>query len=298
MKQQTKMLFITISFMIIFTGCVGMAISPLRGLSSISVAEQLNVKEPLKASKQEAISISVLALGYPSTRVSVFKKRFKELQLRTIFTELESSKRFRLVHFTEFKKVEPLILSPTFFWDPFTDKQKKEITKKIGKKLDANAILLVKEKSRKTGKVGMFAQATFVGTINMPTVLSFEVVSSTNGQTIWRQEQELVYTAGQAFINQMSDEEVIEMIKPTTRRLINNLVDSFGPAVSRPPVTYLITIKNSNIRSEPSIKAITITNVKKGTKLENIGKSGNWFNVNLPSGKTGYIYKSLVKQAE
>ena len=61
-----------------------------------------------------------------------------------------------------------------------------------------------------------------------------------------------------------------------------------------PPVVYLITIKNSNIRTKPTTKSQIITTIKKGTKIEKISESADWFEVRLPSGKTGHVYKPLV----
>jgi len=37
---------------------------------------------------------------------------------------------------------------------------------------------------------------------------------------------------------------------------------------------------------------------KKGQRLEKIGESGNWFNVKLASGETGWVFKDLVKEVE
>jgi uncharacterized protein YgiM (DUF1202 family) len=52
---------------------------------------------------------------------------------------------------------------------------------------------------------------------------------------------------------------------------------------------------DSNIRAAPTIESEIIAVVKKGTKLEKLGESGNWFNVRLASGKVGYIHKSLIR---
>lgn len=62
----------------------------------------------------------------------------------------------------------------------------------------------------------------------------------------------------------------------------------------KPPAIYLITIKNSNVRTEPTTKSQIITTIKKGTKVEKISESADWFEVRLPSGETGHIYKPLV----
>jgi len=57
---------------------------------------------------------------------------------------------------------------------------------------------------------------------------------------------------------------------------------------------YLITIKNSNVRAAPNTKSQIIAVMKKGTKLEKISESREWFEVKVPSGKIGHIYKPLV----
>jgi len=67
-----------------------------------------------------------------------------------------------------------------------------------------------------------------------------------------------------------------------------------SPSTKKPPVIHLVTLKNSNIRTEPTTKSKIIITVKKGTKLEKISESRDWFKVKLPSGKTGHIYKPLV----
>jgi len=69
-----------------------------------------------------------------------------------------------------------------------------------------------------------------------------------------------------------------------------------SPIAERGSKNRLITIKNSNIRTEPATKSKIIITVKKGTKLKEISKSGDWLKVQLESGKIGYIYKTLVKE--
>jgi hypothetical protein len=68
--------------------------------------------------------------------------------------------------------------------------------------------------------------------------------------------------------------------------------------VELPGETHLILLKNSNIRTEPSTKSKAITTLRKGEKVVKIDESGDWFNVRLPSGETGWIFKPLVKETE
>ena len=65
-----------------------------------------------------------------------------------------------------------------------------------------------------------------------------------------------------------------------------------------PAEVYVITLKNSNVRAEADPKSKIITTLKKGTKVEKIGQSGNWVNVKLPSGESGHIFHELVKEVE
>ncbi len=65
-----------------------------------------------------------------------------------------------------------------------------------------------------------------------------------------------------------------------------------------PAEVYVITLKNSNVRAEANPKSKIITTLKKGTKVEKIGQSGNWVNVKLPSGESGHIFHELVKEVE
>lgn len=211
-------------------GCVGAMISQIRGLSSISTKTPLKENNPLRISRSKASHISILALGYPTLRMSAFPDRFKEFQLRVIHAELEKTKRFKLVHFTNFKNAEPEIMQNLhlgLFWEPLTDQQRKEVIKKIGERLNAEAVLLVKEITPKVSMAKAVATDLLVGVIDIPTILSFEVASVSTGETIWRQEQELVYRTGEAFIDFMSDEEIIGKIRPSVEPLINNLMASF-----------------------------------------------------------------------
>jgi spore germination protein YaaH len=79
------------------------------------------------------------------------------------------------------------------------------------------------------------------------------------------------------------------------------------PAVSAPSagnntstkVQYgTITHDSVAVRTSPSTSSKAITTVSKGTTLSIMGVSGDWYNVVLPSGTTGWIAKWLVKATE
>lgn len=69
-------------------------------------------------------------------------------------------------------------------------------------------------------------------------------------------------------------------------------------AGDKPAETNLILLKNSNIRTEPNTKSKIIATLRKGEKVVKIDESGKWFNVRLPTGETGWVLKTLVKEAD
>jgi uncharacterized protein YgiM (DUF1202 family) len=53
-----------------------------------------------------------------------------------------------------------------------------------------------------------------------------------------------------------------------------------------------------SIRSEPNTKSKILITLKKGTKVEYLGKSGNWLNIKLSTGVTGWVFNSLVTEGK
>jgi hypothetical protein len=60
----------------------------------------------------------------------------------------------------------------------------------------------------------------------------------------------------------------------------------------------LVIAKTASIRSEPSTKSKILATLKKGTRVEYLGQSGNWLNVKLSTGRTGWVFKTLVTERE
>ena len=59
-------------------------------------------------------------------------------------------------------------------------------------------------------------------------------------------------------------------------------------------------IKDANVRLKPTTESAVIATVPAGAVLESIGKSGNWYQVNLPPDEkgiviSGYIWGELVE---
>ena len=60
----------------------------------------------------------------------------------------------------------------------------------------------------------------------------------------------------------------------------------------------LVVIKTASIRAEPNTKSKILITLKKGTKVEYLGKSGNWLNIKLSTGVTGWVFNSLVTEGK
>ena len=67
------------------------------------------------------------------------------------------------------------------------------------------------------------------------------------------------------------------------------------PSTSQAPKT-LVVIKTASVRSEPSTKGKILSTLKKGTKVESLGRSGSWFKIRLSTGATGWVFNSLVTE--
>jgi hypothetical protein len=70
--------------------------------------------------------------------------------------------------------------------------------------------------------------------------------------------------------------------------------------VTTPPAApspqYLVVIKSANLRVEANNKSKIIMTLKKGERVEYLSKSGNWFNIKLSTGVTGWVIKDLVTE--
>jgi uncharacterized protein YgiM (DUF1202 family) len=59
--------------------------------------------------------------------------------------------------------------------------------------------------------------------------------------------------------------------------------------------TYICLPKVARIRSGPTIKAPLLQIIRRGTRLQVVGKQGVWLKLQLRNGSTGWIYHSLVE---
>ena len=94
----------------------------------------------------------------------------------------------------------------------------------------------------------------------------------------------------------MLKEQMASVNTPPPAALKKSPISAQQPQVEQPQVVYVVTIKAAGVRSKADAKSKSIKNLKKGEKLEKIDISGNWINVKLSSGETGWIHKSMVKE--
>jgi len=62
--------------------------------------------------------------------------------------------------------------------------------------------------------------------------------------------------------------------------------------------TYLVAVKECNIRIEPNNHSKIVAKARKGVTFKKIGESGKWIHVKMGSGDTGWVFKDLVKEAK
>jgi len=67
------------------------------------------------------------------------------------------------------------------------------------------------------------------------------------------------------------------------------------PSASQTAKT-LVVKQAANIRSQPNTGSKILITLKKGAKVEYLGKSGNWLNIKLPTGVTGWVSNKLVTE--
>ena len=68
--------------------------------------------------------------------------------------------------------------------------------------------------------------------------------------------------------------------------------------VSPPPAQryVLVTVGKLNVREKPTTRAATVGRVRKGERLVVLGADGEWLQVTLHDGKTGWIHGSYVRE--
>lgn len=57
-----------------------------------------------------------------------------------------------------------------------------------------------------------------------------------------------------------------------------------------------VVVKEASLRSAANTKSKILSTLKKGTKIEYLGKSGTWLNVKLSTGMTGWVSNTLVAE--
>jgi tetratricopeptide (TPR) repeat protein len=93
--------------------------------------------------------------------------------------------------------------------------------------------------------------------------------------------------------------------KSPTKEAAPPLVPKEGHAaeltsISVSSLKILVVVKTSNMRANADGKSKIIHILKKGEKVEYLGKSesGDWYNCKLPSGLAGWVFKDLVQEAK
>jgi N-acetylmuramoyl-L-alanine amidase len=71
-----------------------------------------------------------------------------------------------------------------------------------------------------------------------------------------------------------------------------------SPKATKKAEARLVAVQDCNVRIEPSNHGKILAKAGKGVTFEKIGQSGNWFQVKMASGHTGWVFKDLVKEVK
>jgi capsular exopolysaccharide synthesis family protein len=75
----------------------------------------------------------------------------------------------------------------------------------------------------------------------------------------------------------------------------SNSTGEIKSSMRRPAQSYTSLPKVARIRSGPTIHSPVLHLIRRGTRLQVVGKKGNWLRLQLRNGSTGWIYHSLAQ---
>jgi uncharacterized protein YgiM (DUF1202 family) len=83
-------------------------------------------------------------------------------------------------------------------------------------------------------------------------------------------------------------------VRPSVMNKVSS-TDEVLSAIKNEAETYTSLPKIARIRSQPSIHTPVLRRVRRGTRLQVVGRKGAWLKLQLRNGSTGWIYHSLVQ---
>ncbi|MBU4372706.1 MAG: SH3 domain-containing protein [Proteobacteria bacterium] len=210
-----------------------------------------------------------------------------------------------------------------------TETERIERLKHWAAKLNADAVLVYEQTGGAAG--GSDINLWSFKRAEMKDKIVVKIFSSKTGRFILDQPGEVVWELGS---KSPSQEEIQELVATSVAdKLMDYLKNPISPktetastspsilapkedqAASPPPAVLtpkevpvpsppspspsgksLVCIKRANVRAEANDKSKVIATLKNGEKVDDLGKSGNWYNIKLSSGLTGWVFKDLVNE--
>ncbi|MBA4366034.1 MAG: SH3 domain-containing protein [Desulfobacterium sp.] len=80
--------------------------------------------------------------------------------------------------------------------------------------------------------------------------------------------------------------------------LFGFLFISTAVAANQPPSTIWVASDNAKLKADWKSSSATLAEVSKGTVLSVLAYQEKWYQVKLPNGKTGWIYRGKVSETE
>lgn len=212
---------------VVLTAGCGPLISPFIN-PSVKVNEQGLMQEPLKVSQQKARAIKKIAV--PNAAVyskSDDDKRLYKVQLDVLIEELKKSGRFNVISPRQFqRKADELNLLQDIY--TMNMEELKVEAARVAQVLGCDAVLALGSKQQKVAMGGAVAQGVFIGSVSVPFVSTLDLISSRTAESIWYQEYEGKFTAGQMGIKNTPDDELRSMLTPVMQPLVADFLHSFS----------------------------------------------------------------------
>lgn len=216
-------------FVLLSIGCIGVVLTHFQGMS-IAPKENLNVADPLQVNSDAIRKISKIAVPY-----LVGRDRFKDehgwrlynAEMEVLIDELKKNQRFQVIPVSISKLKDMGLFTDSSKMLEMSEEDYKDHLMKIGKAVNAEAVLEFGEKMEEVNMGAAFLTVAFVGTANFDGAYFLKLFSVPKGETIYHQEKGMTITSGQLALKNTRDPEVREMVRPVIKPLVQNLIDTF-----------------------------------------------------------------------
>jgi len=208
-------------------GCIGLMIAPFKGATIKPKDNTLNIDQPSKVSRKELAAIKKIII----TPVPLQMKDQDEIRMLStmriiIDSELEKSKRFKIISGNAFRdkqtelgmEINPSIMTP---------KELEEAYAKVGRALGCDALLTIYLNTQKVDIGKAFLTTSFKGSVDVPVKVMIDLSTTKTGESIWHQEDDMVYSSGEMGMKNTTADELKQMLYSIAKPIVDNFLSFF-----------------------------------------------------------------------